>query len=119
VHCSLIDRASVYSSIFYRWHSVAVRSGSSAAGVSHEFVNNLQTQLRESVAQMEGLEKERDFYFAKLRDIEILVQNQLELLESEDKDEPTLREIQKILYSTEEGFEPPEVPGAVDEEETF
>ena len=35
----------------------------------------------------------------KLRDIEILVQNQLELLESEDKDEPTLREIQKILYS--------------------
>jgi len=96
-----------------------IRSGSSAAGVSHEFVNNLQTQLRESVAQMEGLEKERDFYFAKLRDIEILVQNQLELLESEDKDEPTLREIQKILYSTEEGFEAPEAPGAVDEEETF
>jgi hypothetical protein len=35
--------------------------------VSHEFVNNLQTQLRESVAQMEGLEKERDFYFTKVR----------------------------------------------------
>lgn len=49
----------------------AVRSGSSAAGVSHEFVNNLQTQLRESVAQMEGLEKERDFYFAKVRHGEV------------------------------------------------
>lgn len=44
-----------------------VRSGSSAAGFSHEFVNSLQVQLRESVAQMEGLEKERDFYFAKVR----------------------------------------------------
>lgn len=44
-----------------------VRSGSSAAGYSQEFVNNLQIQLRESVAQMEGLEKERDFYFAKVR----------------------------------------------------
>jgi RP/EB family microtubule-associated protein len=43
-----------------------VRTGSSAAGVSTEFVNGLQTQLRESMAQMEGLEKERDFYFAKV-----------------------------------------------------
>jgi len=96
-----------------------IRSGSSAAGVSQEFVNNLQTQLRESVAQMEGLEKERDFYFDKLRDIEILVQNQLEVMDGEGGDGPTLKEIQKILYSTEDGFEAPEVPNAVDEEETF
>jgi len=97
-----------------------VRAGSSA-GVSHEFVTNLQLQLRESVAQMEGLEKERDFYFAKLRDIEILVQNQVEVLEGEGKDDSTLREIQKILYSTEDGFEVPAEGGAppADEEETF
>ncbi|PIL34865.1 hypothetical protein GSI_02652 [Ganoderma sinense ZZ0214-1] len=82
-----------------------------------EAVQNLQTQLREMNAHLEGLEKERDFYFAKLRDIEILVQQQLETLQAEEKDDPLLREIQKILYSTEEGFEVPE--GTVDEEETF
>ncbi|KZT69538.1 microtubule binding protein [Daedalea quercina L-15889] len=84
----------------------------------NELVQNLQAQLREMSTHLEGLEKERDFYFAKLRDIEILVQQQLEALEAEGKDDPLLRDIQKILYSTEEGFEVPE-GGAVDEEETF
>ena len=37
----------------------------------------------------------------QLRDIEILVQQQLEVLQAEDKDDPVLRDIQKILYSTE------------------
>jgi RP/EB family microtubule-associated protein len=37
----------------------------------------------------------------QLRDIEILVQQQFEALEAIGKDDETLREIQKILYSTE------------------
>ena len=37
----------------------------------------------------------------QLRDIEILVQQQIEVLEAAGKDDDTLREIQKILYSTE------------------
>ena len=37
----------------------------------------------------------------QLRDIEILVQAQLEPLEAEGKDDETLRAIQQILYSTE------------------
>ncbi|GJJ15306.1 hypothetical protein Clacol_009582 [Clathrus columnatus] len=56
---------------------------------------------------------------AQLRDIEILVQTQLEVLEAAGNDDETLKEIQKILYSTEEGFEVPENGGPVDEEETF
>lgn len=40
----------------------------------------------------------------QLRDIEILVQQQLEVLEGEGKDDVTLRDIQKILYSTEVGL---------------
>ena len=61
------------------------------------------------------------------------MQQQLEVLESEGKDDPVMRDIQKILYSTEvnplptlfrtklissqDGFEVPDA--AVDEEETF
>jgi len=37
----------------------------------------------------------------KLRAIEILVQQQMEVLEGESKEDHTLSEIQKILYSTE------------------
>ncbi|KIM24687.1 hypothetical protein M408DRAFT_331658 [Serendipita vermifera MAFF 305830] len=80
-------------------------------------VLTLQTQLSDMTTQMEGLEKERDFYFAKLRDIEILVQQELESPDhQEGKEDEVLKEIQKILYSTEEGFE---VPEAVPEDETF
>ncbi|KAJ1303057.1 hypothetical protein OPQ81_011258 [Rhizoctonia solani] len=89
------------------------RSGSSTGG---ELIA-AQNQIKELTAHLEGLEKERDFYFAKLRDIEIIVQQQLETQE-EDKRDPTLLEIQKILYSTEDGFEVPE-QAALDEEETF
>ncbi|KAI0293857.1 calponin homology domain-containing protein [Multifurca ochricompacta] len=95
------------------------RAGSASA-VNHEHVLGLQAQLKEMSAHLEGLEKERDFYFAKLRDIEILVQQQTEKLAEEEQEDKTLSEIQKILYSTEDGFEVPEggvAPG--DEEETF
>ncbi|KZP08841.1 hypothetical protein FIBSPDRAFT_760826 [Athelia psychrophila] len=84
-----------------------------------ELVRNLEAQLREMSTHLEGLEKERDFYFSKLRDIEILAQQQIETLEADGKDDETLREIQKILYSTEDGFEVPEGGAPVDEEETF
>jgi len=102
------------------------RSGSATA-VHHEQVLGLQAQLKEMSAHLEGLEKERDFYFAKvflllffltrpecfflyscahpcslqLRDIEILVQQQTEELAKEGREDTTLSEIQKILYSTE------------------
>ncbi|KIM66903.1 hypothetical protein SCLCIDRAFT_1210959 [Scleroderma citrinum Foug A] len=85
----------------------------------NEAMQALQTQLREMTTHLEGLEKERDFYFAKLRDIEILAQQQTEVLEAAGTEDATLKEIQKILYSTEEGFEVPETTGQVDEEETF
>lgn len=37
-------------------------------------VEELNAQLMESKLTIEGLEKERDFYFGKLRDIEVLCQ---------------------------------------------
>lgn len=56
-------------------------------------------QLKETVA---GLERERDFYFSKLRDIELLIQNAVEADPEIEKDEDGLiRHVQAILYSTE------------------
>ena len=44
---------------------------------------------------LEGLEKERDFYFSKLRDVEVLCQ------EHESDDLPIVKQILDILYATE------------------
>lgn len=50
-------------------------------------------QLIDLKVTIDGLEKERDFYFGKLRDIEVLCQ--------EADDNPILRKILDILYATE------------------
>lgn len=44
---------------------------------------------------IDGLEKERDFYFGKLRDIELICQ------ENENDNNPVLGKIIHILYATE------------------
>ena len=48
--------------------------------------------------QVESLEKERDFYFGKLRDVEILLQSY------SGPDRPTVDALFKILYLTDEDF---------------
>ncbi|KAI9679744.1 MAG: hypothetical protein M1817_004758 [Caeruleum heppii] len=73
--------------------------------------------LKETVT---GLERERDFYFSKLRDIELLLQQAVEADPEIEKDEEGLvKHIQAILYSTEEGFEIPAEGEAPEELETF
>lgn len=95
-----------------------VQSRNAAATVAPRKTDSAVAELNDQITQLQvtvdGLEKERDFYFSKLRDVEILVQTRAD---SEDKDSATgkfCKEIQSILYSTEEGFE---VPAAA--EETF
>ncbi|ORY14968.1 EB1-like C-terminal motif-domain-containing protein, partial [Clohesyomyces aquaticus] len=89
-------------------------TGGGAATAALREENNV---LKETVA---GLERERDFYFSKLRDIELLIQQSMEADPELEKDEGLLKQIQTILYSTEEGFEiPAEAEGEVAEEETF
>lgn len=86
--------------------------GGGAASAALREENNV---LKETVA---GLERERDFYFSKLRDIELLIQQAIEVDPELEKDEGLLKQIQNILYSTEEGFEIPAETEA-GEEETF
>ena len=46
---------------------VGTRAGSATSGVSAEQLASAQAQVREMSTHLEGLEKERDFYFAKVR----------------------------------------------------
>ncbi|RFU79133.1 eb1-like domain-containing [Trichoderma arundinaceum] len=73
--------------------------------------------LKETVS---GLERERDFYFSKLRDIELLIQQAVEEdPELEKQEDGLVKHIQNILYSTEEGFEIPAEAEGLDDQETF
>lgn len=88
--------------------------GGGAASAALQAENNT---LKETVV---GLERERDFYFSKLRDIELLVQQAVEEdPEIEKAEDGLVKQIQAILYSTEEGFEIPAEGEAVDDQETF
>ncbi|GAA6040984.1 hypothetical protein JCM8097_000523 [Rhodosporidiobolus ruineniae] len=109
----------------------AGRSSSAASGgVDPAALEAVTAQLGEMKLSVEGLEKERDFYFNKLREIEIIIGARLESPSLQDDPEAgtteaereTLLQMQQILYSTEEGFEVPEdAQGDLvnEEEETF
>ncbi|CAK7199158.1 microtubule integrity protein mal3 [Sporothrix eucalyptigena] len=90
----------------------AAGGGPASAALQQE--NNT---LKETVV---GLERERDFYFSKLRDIELLIQQAVEEdPELEKQEDGLVKHIQTILYSTEEGFEIPAEEAGLDDQETF
>ncbi|XP_076621141.1 microtubule-associated protein RP/EB family member 1 isoform X2 [Colletes latitarsis] len=67
-------------------------------------IEELSAQVMELKMSLEGLEKERDFYFGKLRDIEVMCQE----CDNGDNPPPIIEKILDVLYATEEGFAPPE-----------
>ncbi|XP_062323937.1 microtubule-associated protein RP/EB family member 3-like isoform X2 [Osmerus eperlanus] len=82
--------------------AVPIRNGGDAE------IIELNQQLLDLKLTVDGLEKERDFYFSKLRDIELICQ------EHENENSTTLSKIMDILYATEDGFAPPEDEDVVD-----
>ncbi len=70
-------------------------SGSKAKVESGD-VGKLQSEIHDMRMNMDVVEKERDFYFGKLRDIEVLLQA------NESKKTPLTESILKILYASEE-----------------
>ncbi|XP_031437340.1 microtubule-associated protein RP/EB family member 3-like isoform X2 [Clupea harengus] len=80
-----------------RKHAPLMRNGGSDAEIME-----LNQQLMDLKLTVDGLERERDFYFGKLRDIELICQ------EHEGEHSTTLTKIMDILYATEDGFAPPE-----------
>lgn len=89
----------------------AAKSQNNGHQAANAQVDELSNQVTDLKLNLEGLEKERDFYFSKLRDIEILCQE-----DDEANPHPLIPKILDILYATEDGFAPPE-EAAVEEEE--
>uniref|UniRef100_A0AAG5D1X5 Microtubule-associated protein RP/EB family member 1 n=1 Tax=Anopheles atroparvus TaxID=41427 RepID=A0AAG5D1X5_ANOAO len=85
--------------------NVNTSKSSSQNSVTNQQIEELTAQMTDMRLNFEGLEKERDFYFSKLRDIEILCQD------DEQSQSPFVQKILEILYATEDGFAPPdEIP---------
>ena len=77
----------------------AIGGGAAAGGASSAQVKQLETQLQELKLQNDTLDKERDFYFSKLRDIEMLLQAR-QVADGAGKE--LGEDILKILYAAEE-----------------
>ena len=71
----------------------------STNGASSAQIEELNATLVEKNLAIEGLEKERDFYFGKLRDIEVLAQ-EFETAENAEFSQKVLG----VLYATEVNF---------------
>lgn len=90
-------------------------AGMNSTGKMHEAkIEDLNSQIMEMKLTLEGMEKERDFYFGKLRDIELLCQDITQ------EDNPIIQKILAKLYATEDGFAAPEeVEGVPPPEEEY
>lgn len=79
-----------------------------ATGGTDEEMAELLNEMEILKSTIQDMEKERDFYFGKLRNIELICQ------EKEGEGDPTLQRIVDILYATDEGFV---IPDAEEQEE--
>lgn len=108
-----VTRASTAPTASASVTSISTAEKTAAAGETdaalQKEINTLRGSVEESrksytdlKQEYEGLEKERDFYFEKLRDIEIMLQD----LEDKGQGNELTAAIFKILYATADGFEP-------------
>ncbi|MEE6506523.1 hypothetical protein FKM82_007711 [Ascaphus truei] len=84
-----------------------------AVGNGDDESAELTQQINVLKTTVEDLEKERDFYFGKLRNIELICQ------ENEGESDPVLQKIVEILYATDEGFVIPDEGAPQEDQEEY
>jgi len=77
----------------------AEAAGARDAGGSAAAQRQLALEVTELKMSVENLERERDFYYSKLREVEVLCQNH------EGEQVPFLQEVLDILYKTDDADE--------------
>ncbi|KAI8892462.1 calponin homology domain-containing protein [Globomyces pollinis-pini] len=86
------------------------RSNGSARDLSEDYQKiamDLTSQIGELKITVDQADKEREFYFSKLREIEVYIQSRIESGITTELD-TAFKDIQSIMYKTEEGFETPD-----------
>jgi RP/EB family microtubule-associated protein len=76
--------------------AAAAAAAAAQLEAAHVRIGELTNQMADARLSVESLEKERDFYFGKLRDVEILLQSY------SGPDRPTVDALFKILYATDD-----------------
>jgi len=66
---------------------------------THGEKSNLETRNEDLELILAAIEKERDFYFEKLRDIEVMLQDHEENAETSNA-EDLIQNVLKVLYAT-------------------
>ncbi|XP_067866030.1 microtubule-associated protein RP/EB family member 1-like isoform X2 [Heterodontus francisci] len=90
--------------------TAAVPERSNMAGNGDTHVAELAEQVKTLKTDLVELEKERDFYFGKLRNIEVICQ------ENQKEDNVLIQQVEKVLYSIDDGFTPREAVNEQPEE---
>ncbi|XP_078092755.1 microtubule-associated protein RP/EB family member 1-like isoform X1 [Mustelus asterias] len=113
-----VTRSNIVTQKVHPTQKVATPKPVSGAPKRPALVGNGDAQVAELAQQInvlkitvEDLEKERDFYFGKLRNIELICQ------ENEQDNDPVIQRIVEILYATDEGFAVPDVADEQPEEQ--
>jgi len=100
----------------------AAPGGSGDSSQYKRQVEELNEKLITMEQSLESLERERDFYFEKLRDIELMITN----IAGEEAETPAdpdselgqmSKKILDVLYATTDGFEVPDEANGVDDEQ--
>jgi len=102
--------------------TTAPSGGSGDSSQYKRQVEELNEKLITMEQSLESLERERDFYFEKLRDIELMITN----IAGEEAETPAdpdselgqmSKKILDVLYATTDGFEVPDEANGVDDEQ--
>jgi len=81
--------------------TAAAPPNASQNNANAQAIVELEEQLKEMQMSVDALEKERDFYYGKLRSIEIMCTDK----EGEDEMGILVGQIFEVLYATEDGFQ--------------